>query len=385
MREPLCRWQWGAGDCSQLLLPRGEPMPEVQAMAKRLNVLAFNPCILRWDTLVVRAQPLDPDGLVRLDESQSLLLVKGRVVAKVDDTEDSRAVILPDGRMIMVSVRAHFVKRSHGVGADSTTITARWVHSDGTVSPSMVLRTPPGWSVKQFEKNWIPFLYEGQLFLSYSLEPHVVFQCKLPRIAVAEVRCQLAFLSTSPAIWRPVEALFKQFHQPNHAKGARGGTPLVSIRGALPGWDGYLGIAHFHSSATELDMYPAYFHFFYLLAARPPFRVTNVSPPFRFLASRHWTGRSDRVQFASGLMREGWRLIVTYGVNDSLSMRTVLELPKVVGLLRAGLSHAMRNMEKCTLQRCNDTGDIGQTRCEDEAACISDPSRLAAWYSALCK
>ena len=98
------------------------------------------------------------------------------------------------------------------------------------------------------------------------------------------------------------------------------------------------------------------FHFFYALAPRPPYRVTNVSHPFRFAslgrasleATRHALGGSfsrrstsfvqEKIQFASGLVvvqRRGARVAVavSWGVADCTGASRELEVATVGALL----------------------------------------------------
>lgn len=108
------------------------------------------------------------------------------------------------------------------------------------------------------EKNWVPFDYEGQLLLAYSLEPH---QILYPRLNTSET-CDLISTSPSSTSWPWGEL--------------RGGTP------ALRCGEDYL--AFFHSSidiATDHsngEVVPHYFMGAYTFEKEFPFSLTGISP-----------------------------------------------------------------------------------------------------------
>lgn len=392
-----CHWEWGYGDCDQILLARGQPFDGVDAIVRRLGLVAFNPSIVLGNKLLVRAQRLRPDGTVQPNVSAALLIYNGTIIVSVEDAEDTRAVATPDGNAILVYSRAHFGTNSY---AGRVEMVARRVDFNGigglprTLGPPIALRPPPGWPEHKFEKNWVPFTYLGELFLSYSLEPHVVLRCQLPRHEVV-IKCKQAYRTSSPRAWQATDALFHGTMQPRYAKGARGGSPLLPIhmQGAAgeSSTAGFLGIAHYHPSEGPSGAPPSYFHFFYFVRSRPPFDVTAVSPPFRFLSSRRWTGRRDRIQFASGLQLVGRKVIVTYGSSDQLAMWTALDRSTVAQLLR-GERKTLRIATPCALIQCNDSrvgepcpkaenGRFGKclATCVDEAQCMNRASVAGVW------
>ena len=97
-----CHWEWGYGDCDQILLARGQPFDGVDAIVRRLGLVAFNPSIVLGNKLLVRAQRLRPDGTVQPNVSAALLIYNGTIIVSVEDAEDTRAVATPDGNAILV-------------------------------------------------------------------------------------------------------------------------------------------------------------------------------------------------------------------------------------------------------------------------------------------
>ena len=381
-----CQWSWGRGECQQWLLPRGEPIVEAQEAARNLGMVTFNPSRFGRNGLLLRAQPLLPSGEVQTDMSFAVFIYDGKVVAKVQDAEDARAVSLRNGDTIMVYSHAIFSRDRQRPDspayAKEVVMTARYMSIDGLLGPAIKLRPPAGWPVHRFEKNWVPFLHNGILYLSYSLEPHVILRCDGAVRGVPDpnppelVVCTQAYRSSNPEAWRPTEGLFRNLNQPRHAKGGRGGSPLILVPGLMGNTafaSAYLGIAHFHPPDFHKQA-PSYWHFFYAVQTRPPFRVSAVSPPFRFVSSRRWTGRADRIQFAAGLqLLSRGRLAITYGISDMLAMQTSLTLSLVSKLLR-GERPLSRIVEHCTVRQCNSTSGFPQSivrgrRCDDESLC----------------
>ena len=113
---------------------------------------------------------------------------------------------------------------------------------------------PGGW----VEKNWSPFVHGGELYFSYSLEPHVVLRC-----GWVGGRCALAHNSSSE-LMRGYGAL---------GQSLRGGTPYVRLSTG-----GLLAAMHVADRTHEPPLYAT---IFYLLEGEPPFRVTHLSPKVR--------------------------------------------------------------------------------------------------------
>ena len=75
-----------------------------------------------------------------------------------------------------------------------------------------------GVELSSIEKNWSPFVHDGELLMSYSLEPHVVVRC-----AWAGGACEVAHNSSNPFL-----ATYLTLGQE-----LRGGTPYA-MTGAFP-------------------------------------------------------------------------------------------------------------------------------------------------------
>ena len=124
--------------------------------------------------------------------------------------------------------------------------------------PPPAERDPPLPVLQEVEKNWSPFVHGGELYFSYSLEPHVVLRC-----GWVGGRCALAHNSSSE-LMRGYGAL---------GQSLRGGTPYVRLSTG-----GLLAAMHVADRTHEPPLYAT---IFYLLEGEPPFRVTHLSPKVR--------------------------------------------------------------------------------------------------------
>ena len=92
-----------------------------------------------------------------------------------------------------------------------------------------------------------------------------------------------------------------------------------------------------------------YYHWLYAFSAQPPYAVTAVSYPFRFLKFFVHDApdkQRDRVQFAAGLARapepsssasEPSHLTVSYGIGDCLCAEANVSVSDVFAMLAGGL------------------------------------------------
>lgn len=232
------------------------------------------------------------------------------------------------------------------------------------------------------EKNWVPLRIvrtqgastRHELFVSYSLLPHTVLRCDVDsHRSVAP--CVVAHETGSASVWamalRGLPPLLASnasrgnvriLHHAQHPP-PRGGTPCVRLFASL--------VCLGHLKARLRGQYKStYFHVFYALQPHAPFRVTNVSAPFRFAPlgraaleqTRAALGRSfsrkltsfvqEKIQFALGLlvlrpheaMRGGaaevarTRVVVSWGVADCTGVQRELD----AGVVRAMLSGSTR-------------------------------------------
>lgn len=149
------------------------------------------------------------------------------------------------------------------------------------------------------EKNWIWFSHDGELHLIYMTQPHMV------------VRWDEAM--------RPVEEYETHFWHPDWKHGLpRGGTNPVRV--------GNQYVAFFHSSTEWRNGKRRYHMGAYTFEARPPFRVTSVTPKPLLSGSIDdpWAEGKPLCVFPCAALHEFGVWTVSLGVNDLTSARATL-------------------------------------------------------------
>lgn len=151
------------------------------------------------------------------------------------------------------------------------------------------------------EKNWVPFEYRGNLLLSYSLTPHLVFQ-PFDRTNC----CKTVALTQSSIRWRWGDL--------------RGGTPAVKVG------DEYLSFFHsstiFPSSHSNGKNVLHYFIGAYTFSENPPFAITKISSK-PIIAKGFYSGKSYDYYwkpicaiFPCGILVDEEFIWISYGRQD---------------------------------------------------------------------
>jgi len=231
-------------------------------------------------------------------------------VESVSGPEDPRAIQAAGETYLLVAAwESTKVQWQHLLRVDRGGVDRGGVDTRMDVDPRYTLSLRP-W-LAQFasgereqrarEKNWSPFVWRGELFVEYSLEPRLV-------LAVNRETGEgtpLLPLTSSPAMRAWVDKLGP----------VSGGTPAVELRDL----NVFLALAHVKlfkkkgaRTATSKMMYK---HFWYAFEAHPPFAILSVSTPFTLPSQLPET---PSIQFATGLLyRPAERdLLVAYGEID---------------------------------------------------------------------
>jgi predicted GH43/DUF377 family glycosyl hydrolase len=150
------------------------------------------------------------------------------------------------------------------------------------------------------EKNWVPFEYDDTLYLSYSIEPHLIF-----RPLFGSGSCETIAQSTSLIPWS-----FGIL---------RGGTPALLSEGEY--------LAFFHSSLNMPSLHSKgrivqhYFMGAYTFSASYPFALTRISPE-PIVGRNFYQGKFQRtwkplhVVFPGGWVEDGPFIWIAYGRQD---------------------------------------------------------------------
>ena len=162
------------------------------------------------------------------------------------------------------------------------------------------------------EKNWIPFVHEGELHFVYEPHPHTVVTCGRAK------ECELLSLS---AEFAPLRRLTQQGYE---VRGS-GQAVLVDDAEATPNLPRrhYLALIH-----VVLQGRPGeYAHYAYRFMPEPPFAIIQMSKQLPLLRAQADDGRP--FAFASGLALHNRTVAVTYGAGDRDVRALVLTLGRL--------------------------------------------------------
>ena len=179
-----------------------------------------------------------------------------------------------------------------------------------------------GLTLAHVEKNWAPFVHQGVLHLSYSLQPHVVLRC-----GWSGGRCEVAY-NTSSAFLETYDHL---------GQGLRGGTPYATLQreGGL-----MLAAAHVKDAAHSPALYGTVL---YTVEPSPPFRVRSLSPKLCVSGRELELAISPRcaLQYVVGLgVDEAHNLaLLSLGEMDRAMKVAALPLDRLLALARTHTLH----------------------------------------------
>ncbi len=167
-------------------------------------------------------------------------------------------------------------------------------------SPPIPIVRYEGAKPGEWSKNWVPFDYQGALYLSHHINPHVVFRYD------GTIACSSVAKSENVVDWAFGDL--------------RGGTPAI-----LDNDGQYLALFHssinMKSAHSNDKMMPHYFMGAYTFEGEPPFRLTAISS-FPIVAQGFYDGpeyrtwKPLRVVFPGGLVVKEEIALVAYGRQD---------------------------------------------------------------------
>lgn len=233
--------------------------------------LAFNPGIIRWQGRLLMSFRIIPDpkqsfnaeiGLVWLNENfQSMSEPQ---LLNLRDEFSSVPCRAEDARLISISKKLYMVyadNAEHKLSKGGFRVYIAELHYDGEhfiLGHTECLHCFEKESRQVREKNWVPFNYQENLLLSYSLVPHLIFYPRLDGSGICDTLSRI----THSITWDWGEL--------------RGGTPGQIVD------DQYL--AFFHSSKDMATLHSDgkkithYFMGAYTYSSSPPFEITAISP-----------------------------------------------------------------------------------------------------------
>ena len=255
---------------------------------------AFNPSILKVDKgflLSFRVEyDVDHIGLVYLSENFEILS-SPKLLPIGKNPHDSRLFFLKEEIFLFFNdatsndCRKMFFSKIH-------------ITEEGhfICSPPLKLLIEGHHDEFPMEKNWVPFEYEGELYCSYFIIPHMIL-----KVDILTGVCHFIY-NTGMMIQWPLGQM-------------RGGTPANLIDGEY--------LAFFHSSTSMCSIFQDqrkrknYYMSAYVFSAEPPFEVTKIIPfPLCHESFYKKASRKQRVVFPCGYVNNGNAIYISYGVDD---------------------------------------------------------------------
>lgn len=275
---------------------------------------AFNPSIIRWNEKLLMTFRIIPNplfsfnskiGIVELDENfepisaPQLINTRDMLSIVPSRAEDARLIVIDQKLYMIYSDNTNDYISKEGFRVYISEID--YVNDQYVIKHSDCLKHFEGATPLLREKNWVPFDYQGTLFLAYSLMPHKIFQPIL-----GSENCETIATTTSNISWEYGEL--------------RGGTPALLVR------DQYLSF--FHSSTNMLTAHSNHrviAHYFmgaYTFSKEPPFEIQAISQK-PIIGKNFYKGeyykpywKSVRCVFPCGILIEDPFVYITYGRQD---------------------------------------------------------------------
>ncbi len=273
---------------------------------------AFNPSIVRWNDFFLMSFRVIPDrkqsftsviGLIWLDDHFNPISVPHILNTREEGSQiPSRA---EDARLLQVEEKLYIVYSDNPESKISKggfrVYLAELCYEKETLSlkNGCCLSSFEGESKEKREKNWVPFAYQENLFLAYSLLPHLIFQ---PH----HTSCTTVASTQGPIKWNWGEL--------------RGGTPALILNGEY--------LAFFHSSKKMSTLHSEgqnilhYFMGAYTFQPHPPFAITQISPE-PIVGANFYKGpvykpywHPVRAIFPGGFVFDDHYIWVVYGRQD---------------------------------------------------------------------
>ncbi len=196
-------------------------------------------------------------------------------------------------------------------------------HADGTIShfdisKPIKLIHPDRYETRIWEKNWVPFVANNNLYLGYSLNPHEILLADLETGI-----CSHQYTSQFIDNWK-----FGTL---------RGGTPAELVDGEY--------LAFFHSGKTLVsgasltdEVLWHYVMGAYTFSATPPFNITKISPvPINEKSFYIKSSNPKRVVYPGGYIISGNDIYVPFGKDDCEIWIAVINKEKLIKTLRPAI------------------------------------------------
>ena len=291
--------------------------------------LAFNPGIIRWQGRLLMSFRIIPDpkqtynteiGLVWLNED--LRPASPPQLVSLRDEFSSVPSRAEDARLITVGQRLYMIYDDNielKISKGGFRVYIAELHYDGEhfiADPIECLRHFEGETRDRREKSWVPFEYQENLLLAYSLVPHLIFYPRFDGTGTCETICR----TQSSISWDWGDL--------------RGGTPGFLIDGQyLSFFHSTKDLATIHSDGKKIAHY---FMGAYTYSSNPPFEITAISPE-PIIGKNFYSGmkykpywKPIRCVFPCGYVFDDKYIWVAYGREDHESWIVKLDKKKLL-------------------------------------------------------
>eukprot|EP01040_Poterioochromonas_malhamensis_P011993 gene11993-13091_t len=179
-----------------------------------------------------------------------------------------------------------------------------------------------------WQKNWVPFEYEQQLYFIHSISPTRIFRFieKYPNNQTARYEeIKVDYRGRQRLPWKEEYGLL------------RGGTPAIRLQGK----NSHLYLMMFHSVYSFRDYYMGAITF----CAKPPFRIHSMSPVpivnLNFYSGKRMSRKVPYVVFPTSLVlsNEGQEVMLSFGHQDKQGYLAKFSLQSLL--------NSLVNVESC--------------------------------------
>ena len=229
--------------------------------------------------------------------------------------QDARSVVINNYLYLIITVFVESIKYSQ-IGIIKINCNKL---NDKYIIPDDFNLVNPSYLKDGHQKNWMPFVYNSQLYLVYSINPHKILHCDLNTYNLTEI--SNVFNNKIP-------------------KNIRGGSNII-LYNSNRFKNVYLGLGH-----IKRNMF--YTHIFYIFNCEYPFQVIGISNEFiigdnklKFLKTSkevipNLLKYKWNIQFVAGLCMIDSHLKIYYGQDDEYSMEFTINknnLDSIINLI----------------------------------------------------
>lgn len=295
---------------------------------------AFNAGIIRWQGRLLLSFRVIPDPKMKYNSRLGLVWLNDDFepvgTPQILETHEPGFPVAPrseDARLLTVGDKLYIVysdNKEEKLSKGGFRVYVGQLTFDGekfSVHAIECLSKYEGETRNLREKNWVPFDYEGQLLLAYSLSPHRIFRPLLD----SSGQCETVAISEKPIDWDWGEL--------------RGGTPGLLDDGAyLSFFHSWKDMSSIHSENKTVSHY---FMGAYIFSPSPPFEITAISPK-PIIGKGFYTGQSYKPYwkpvkaiFPCGFVFDDHFIWVAYGRDDHEIWIVKLNKKGLLGSLRS--------------------------------------------------